>query len=46
MLLELNGDKAPRLDGFSMAFWIFSWEFVKSDVLNFFKEFHEHGRFV
>ncbi|RVW69712.1 hypothetical protein CK203_060611 [Vitis vinifera] len=45
-LLELNGVKAPGLDGFSMVFWHFSWEFVKFDVLNFFNEFHEHGRFV
>ena len=45
-LLELNGVKALGLDGFSMVFWHFSWEFVKFDVLNFFDEFHEHGRFV
>lgn len=45
-LMELNGDKPPRSDGFSMVFWHFSWEFVKFDVLNFFKEFHEHGRFA
>lgn len=45
-LLELNGVKALGLDGFSMVFWHFSWEFVKFDVLNFFNEFHEHGRFV
>lgn len=45
-LLELNGGKALGLDGFSVAFWRFSWEFVKFDVLNFFNEFHEHGRFV
>lgn len=45
-LLELNGDKAPGLDGFSMAFCHFSWGFVKSEVLCFFNEFHEHGRLV
>ena len=45
-LLELNGVKALGVDGFSMVFWHFSWEFVKFDVLNFFNEFHEHGRFV
>ena len=28
-----------------MAFWHFIWEFVKTEVLNFLNEFHEHGRF-
>ncbi|XP_034697243.1 uncharacterized protein LOC117923106 [Vitis riparia] len=27
-----NGDKAPGPDGFSMAFWIFAWDFVKADA--------------
>ncbi|RVW89635.1 hypothetical protein CK203_036429 [Vitis vinifera] len=43
-LSELNGDKALRSDSFFMAFWQFSWEFVRDEVLNFFNEFHEHGR--
>ena len=42
----LNSDKAPGPDGFPLAFWSFSWDFVKDEVLGFFKEFHEHGRFV
>ena len=42
----LNGDKAPGLDDFPLAFWFFSWDFVKNEVLGFFKEFHEHNRFV
>ena len=29
-----------------MAFWQFSWEFMKNKVMNFFREFHESGRFV
>lgn len=45
-LLGFNGDKAPGLDGFSMAFWQFSWKFVKDEIIGFFKEFHEHDRFV
>ena len=28
-----------------MAFWQFSWEFVKEEVMRFFKEFHEHNCF-
>ena len=42
----LNSDKAPGPDGFPIAFWIFSWDFVKEEVLGFFKEFHEQSRFV
>ena len=26
---DLNGDKALRLDGFSIAFWQFSWGFCQ-----------------
>ena len=44
--MELNGDKTPSLDGFSMTFWSFNWEFVKHEVQNFFNEFHEHSRFI
>ena len=29
-----------------MAFWQFSWEFMKNKVMNFFREFHESGCFV
>ena len=42
----LSSDKAPGPDGFPIVFWIFSWEFVKSEVLGFFREFHDQGRFV
>ena len=42
----LNGDKAPGPDGFPLAFWSFSWDFVKAEVMGFFKEFHEQGKFV
>ncbi|RVX17218.1 LINE-1 retrotransposable element ORF2 protein [Vitis vinifera] len=45
-LSDMNEDKAPGPDGFSLSFWQFSWEFVKVEVMGFFKEFHEHGRFV
>ena len=30
------GDKAPGPDGFTMAFWQSSWEFVKEEVMGFF----------
>ena len=42
----INGDKAPGLDGFPLAFWSLGWDFVKEEVLGFFREFFEHSRFV
>ena len=45
-LIGCSGDKAPGLDGFTMAFWQFAWDFVKEKVMNFFREFYEHGKFV
>ena len=45
-ILGLNGEKAPRPDGFPIAFWSFSWEFVKDEVMDFFKEFYEKKKFV
>ena len=43
---ELNGDKASGPDGFPIAFWSLCWNFVKDEVLGFFKEFHDQSRFV
>ena len=38
---ELNGYKALGSDGFPIDFWSFCWDFVKDEVLGFFKEFHD-----
>ena len=46
MLLGCSGDKALGPDSFSMAFWQFAWDFVKDDVMSFFREFYEHNKFV
>ena len=43
---EFNGDKAPGFDRFSMAFWQNFWDFVKVEVMSFFKDFYDHGCFV
>ena len=45
-LADLNGDKAPGPDGFTVAFWQFGWDVVKTDILGLFRDFHDHGRFV
>ena len=43
---DLGKDKAPESDGFTMAFWLFCWDVVKVEIMGFFREFHERGRFV
>ena len=42
----LNDDKAPGPDGFPIAFWSFSWDFVKEEVMGFFKDFFQNDQFV
>jgi len=36
----LNGDKAPGLDGFTIAFFQKCWEVLKMDIMAVFSEFH------
>ncbi|RVX21636.1 putative ribonuclease H protein [Vitis vinifera] len=46
---HFNGDEwgqSPGSDGFTVAFWQKCWEIVKEDVLDMFKEFHEHNSFI
>ena len=45
-LSNLNGDKAPGPDDFTLAFWKFSWEIVKNDIMRMFKKFFESAKFV
>ena len=44
-LYELNGEKAPSPDGFTTAFWQFSWNTVKNEVMAVFKDFFTTGKF-
>lgn len=44
-LLDFNGNKALGLYESLMAFWLFSWNFVKDDMIFFFKEFYDEGKF-
>ena len=44
-LYELNGEKAPSPDGFITAFWQFSWNTVKNEVMAVFKDFFTTGKF-
>ena len=45
-LLKLNGEKAPRPDGYMTAFWQFSWDIVKEEVMGVFMDFFVTGKFV
>ena len=45
-LMGCSGDKAPGPNGFTMAFWQFASDFVKEGVMSFFREFHDHSKFV
>ena len=38
-------DKALGPDGFTMVFWLFCWDVVKSEILGLFREFYLHGTF-
>ena len=45
-LLEMNEDKAPGPDGFTVAFWQSCWDFVKEEVVKLFKEFYDQKYFA
>jgi hypothetical protein len=41
----LNSDKAPRLDGFSMAFFQVCWDVIETDIIGVFDDFHTCSKF-
>ncbi|RVX21198.1 LINE-1 reverse transcriptase-like [Vitis vinifera] len=45
-LMGMNGEKAPGLDGFTVAFWQSCWEFAKEEIVDLFKEFFEEKSFA
>ena len=45
-LRELNGEKALGSDGYTAAFWQFSWDIVKDEVMAVFRDFFVNGKFV
>ena len=44
--MEMNGDKAPGPDGFSLFFWQRCWDFVKEEILQMFKEIYDKNSFL
>ena len=43
---DLQGDKSPGPDGFTMPFFQKCWHVIESDILGFFNEFFEKGTFA
>ncbi|RVW36854.1 LINE-1 reverse transcriptase-like [Vitis vinifera] len=44
--MEMNCDKAPGLNEFTVAFWKTCWDFVKEKILELFKEFYDQSFFA
>jgi hypothetical protein len=42
----MNRDKAPGLDGFSIAFFQDYWNVINTDIMGVFHDFHAHSKFV
>ncbi|RVW28251.1 putative glucan 1,3-alpha-glucosidase [Vitis vinifera] len=45
-LMDMNGDKALGPDGFTVAFWQSSWELVKEEIMDLFREFYDQCSFA
>ena len=45
-LQELNGENALCPDGYTAAFWHFSWDTVKAEVMTVFRDFFSTSKFV
>jgi len=41
----MNGDKAPGLDGYSIAFFQAFWDVLRLDIMKVFFDFHARGMF-
>ena len=42
-IFQLNKDKAPRPDGFTIAVFQDCWDVIKEDLVRVFVEFHRSG---
>lgn len=43
---DCDGNKTPGPDGFNLAYFQKFWKILKSDLLQFFKDFHRNGKLV
>ena len=46
VIKSMDRDKAPGLNGFSLAFFQDCWEVVKGDFMEVFADFHTQGKFM
>jgi hypothetical protein len=46
VLKVFNGDKAPGLDGFPMAFFQQCWDIIQPDIMGVMQSFHTRGTFA
>lgn len=42
-IVEMDGEKSPGSDGFTLAFYKSRWDVIKQDLRSVFNEFHEKG---
>ena len=45
-LSEMDGDKAPRPNGFTTTFWQLCWDIVKDENMRMFREFYNSDKFM
>jgi hypothetical protein len=45
VIFDMDGKKAPGLDGFSLAFFQACWDVLKEDIIAVFSNFHVRGKF-
>jgi hypothetical protein len=45
VIKDMQGDKAPGPDSFTMAFFQHCWQVLQDDIMAFFDEVFEHGQF-
>ena len=45
-LMDMNGDKAPGPNGFTIAFWQSSWDVIRGEVMGMFRDLFAIGKVI